>query len=243
MKKFLLLLFLFLISVTMLQAQFYIGPHLGFKSSGLKGAIKTTSQGQVNVGNIADAGSTGFTAGLTVGYQVIPAGLYTLDINLDASWTSFSYVEEAYNSLNGAGRFAANGLSGASSNVISIDVMPIHRFNFGSFILSPYAGLGFGLNLMLNSDLSQGPPSQARGSYTGTTEMKMGLVVFYGTLFNASRVIKPFIQFKHLIPFGSETEFTENFVSQQGGGSQSFIYAVSDVPGYFSIAAGVRFTF
>ncbi len=239
-----LTLLILLFSINTIFAQFYVGAYLGFKASGLKGTIKTSQGGQTQVGNVADAGSTGFNAGFTAGYQVIPAdvtgGLYKLDIDLDVSWASFNYFENGWNSVNGSGRYSAAGLSGGKTNVFSFDVMPIHRFNFNNFILSPFAGLGFGVNLLLTSDISTSPPSVS-GNLTGTSEMKMGLLVFYGTLFNVSSFIKPFIQFKHLIPFGSETQFTETLQISQGGGSQSYAAYISDVPGYFNLVAGVRF--
>ena len=80
MKKLLCVFSLIIISTVAVNAQFYIGPFVGFKASGLKGAFKLARNGQTQVGNVADGGSTGFNAGLTVGYQVIPpevaGGLY-----------------------------------------------------------------------------------------------------------------------------------------------------------------------
>ena len=100
------------------SAQFYVGPFLGFRSYGLKGAFKTTRQGGgTTVGNVVDAGKTGFNFGVTAGYQVFPpnfaGGWYKLDLNLDASFTSVAFYESAYNSANGAGKWAASGLSGS----------------------------------------------------------------------------------------------------------------------------------
>lgn len=225
-------------------AQFYIGPYVGFKASGLKGAGKTSVNGQVSVSPVADAGSTGFTAGATAGYQVIPpdvtGGLYKLDLALDISWASFNYFENGYNSVNGSGSFSADGLSGGKTNTISIDIMPINRFNIKNFILSPYAGIGLGINLLLNGDISI-TQNNTSATLTGHSDTQLGLLVFYGTLFNVSEKFKPFIQFIHLIPFGSETQFTDNLQIAQGGGSTNYVYSISDVPGYFSIVAGVRF--
>jgi hypothetical protein len=246
MKKLLTLLSIMIFSIT-LNAQFYLGPYVGFKTSGLKGAMKISENGQVQVGNVADAGSTGFNAGITVGYQVIPAdvtgGLYKLDIALDASWLSVSYLENGWNSISGSGNFTAIGLEGGKTNMFSFDLMPIHRFNFNNFILSPYVGLGFGVNLLLTSDITTGPPNFNTGTLAGTSEVKMGLLVFYGTVFNVSSVVKPFIQFKHVIPFGDETQLTDNWQSDQGGGSENLALSIADVPGYFNLAAGVRFSF
>lgn len=246
MKKFFTLSFLafsFLASTS--YAQFYIGAFGGLKSSGLKGAIKEATGGQVTVGSIADAGITSFSVGITTGYQVLPASvsdLYKLDVNLDASYSSFSYFEAGYNSVNGDGKFSAAGLSDGSTTVFSFDIMPIHRFNFSNFILSPFAGLGFGINLLMTSDTKIGPPSQT-GTLTGTSQMNLGLLVFYGTIFNASSTFKPYVQFKHLIPFGDQVEFTENYQAGGGGGSQSYVLSISDVPNYFNFVAGVRFVF
>lgn len=233
-----------LFSSNNLFAQFYIGPYVGFKASGLKGAGKVSVNGQVTVSPVADAGSTGFTAGVTTGYQVIPpnvtGGLYKLDLDLNVSWASFSYFENGYNSINGSGSFSADGLSGGTTNMIAIDIMPMHRFNFKNFILSPYAGLGFAINLLLNGDVSVSQ-NGVSGTFTGHSDTQVGLLVFYGTLFNVSNTIKPFIQFVHLVPFGSETQFTDNLSIAQGGGSENYVFSISDVPGYFSIVGGVRF--
>ena len=60
MKKFLSLLSIILISSTATHAQFYIGPYVGFKPSGLKGAWKGEQNGflgggvQNNSQSIAD---------------------------------------------------------------------------------------------------------------------------------------------------------------------------------------------
>lgn len=249
MKKSLLILCLssliFIFSFNDILAQFYIGPYVGFKASGLKGTLKLSSSGNVSTGNVADAGSTGLSAGITVGYQVLPPdvlnGWYKLDINIDASYSSFSYLENGYNSSEGAGKFSAVGFSNGGTMVISIDIMPIHRLNIPSFkLLSPFLGLGLGLNIMSTSDISVGPPNP-NGTLTGVGEFKAGLLIFYGTLFRFNNTIQPFIQFKHLVPFGSETQFTESYSSAQGGGSQSYALSVQDVPGYFNLVAGVRF--
>ena len=226
-------------------AQFYLGPYIGIKSSGLKGAIKLVQNGQVSTGNVADAGSTGLSAGVTVGYQVLPPdvlnGWYKLDLDIDASYSSFSYLENGWNSVAGAGNFSADGLSGGTTTIFSIDIMPIHRLNFPSFqLLSPFVGLGLGLNIMSTSDVTVGPPSQ-NGTITGVGDFKIGLLVFYGTVIRASHLIQPFIMFKHYIPFGSETQFTDSFQSSQGGGSESYQVSIQDVPGYFNLVAGVRF--
>lgn len=242
MKKSILILLLCFSSAASLNAQFYLGPHFGFKSSGLEGPSKTSINNRITVGSIVDAGSTNFTAGLTLGFQVIPpsaGSLYKLDINIDASWANFSYLENGWNNLFGEGAFTRNGESGGSTNVISLDLMPIHRFNFSNFILSPYLGAGFGLNIMLTSDYTD--PTRG-ATTTGNSEIKMGLLIFYGTLFNASRLIKPFIQFKHFIPFGDETKFTETLSTGQGT-VNNFVMSVMDDPGYFSITAGIRFNF
>lgn len=247
MKKFLTVILLSAVFIGTSYAQFFVGPFAGFKSSSLKGAVKLTENGQVQLLNVADAGATAFSAGLTVGYQVIPpgtaGGLYKLDVTIEASWSSFSFFENTWDDLNGSGSFTANGLDGGKTNMFSFGILPIHRFNFKGFILSPFAGLGFGLNLLSTSDITTGPPGFNPGTLTGTSEMKMGLLIFYGTIFKVSSTIQPFIQFEHLIPFGDETEFVESWESSQGQGSENLSITIADVPGYFSIAAGVRFSF
>jgi hypothetical protein len=247
MKKIVVSVFLIICFTSMTQAQFYIGPYVGFKASGLKGVLKLTSGGQVSTGNVADAGNTSFNVGLTVGYQVLPAsvldGLYKLDINIDASYSTFSYLEDGWNSSLGAGRWAASGLDGGGTTVISIDVVPLHRLNFVSFqLLSPFVGLGVGLNIMSTSDVDVGPPS-TNGVITGKGDFKIGLIVTYGTIIRASSMVQPYIQFKHLIPFGDETEFTDSYQAAGGGGSQSYALSIQDAPGYFCMVAGVRFCF
>lgn len=252
MKRSLLIfsisIFVIFFSFSDVFAQFYVGPYIGFVTSGLKGEGREAINGNIqNSNTISDGGSNSFTAGVTVGYQVIPSeitgGLYKLDLNLDASWASFSYFENGYNSANGAGSFSNDGLSGGGTTVISLDIMPIHRFHFKNFILSPFAGIGLGIDIMSTSDLTLGPPSTEFGTITGNSETKFGLLFFYGTLFNVSENFQPFIQFKHFVPFGSETTFTQSVQLSNGGGSGNLAYSIEDVPGYFTISAGVRFSF
>ncbi|TAK59816.1 MAG: hypothetical protein EPO24_07325 [Bacteroidetes bacterium] len=251
MKKYILIIPLLLaVTANLLYSQFYIGPHVGFKSSGLKGAYKLTTQGAgTQTGNVVDAGKTGFNFGLQTGYQVFPpefaGGWYKLDINLDASYSSFAYFEEAYNSQFGAGKFGADGLSGGSTMIISLDVMPIHRLTMPNFtLLSPYAGIGLGMNIMSTKDISVGPPNQP-GTLTGAGEFKIGLLVFYGCTIQASDMIQPYLQLKHYVPFGSDTKFTNEAQGQivAGGGTTKYETAIQDVPGYFGLSAGVRFVF
>jgi hypothetical protein len=117
--------------------------------------------------------------------------------------------------------------------------MPIHRLNFPKFhLLSPYAGLGLGLNIMSTKDITSGPPN-INGTLTGNGEFKIGLLVFYGTLIRISDVVEPYIQFKHLIPFGSETQFTQD-AQVAGGATDKEAFSIQDVPSYFNMTAGVR---
>jgi hypothetical protein len=226
------------------NAQFYASPTLGFRVSGLKGVLKLTTQQGTQTGNVVDAGKTGFTFGLSTGYQIFPknfaGGYYKLDLNLDISYTSLGYFEGAYNSQFGAGKFSADGLNGGSTTIFGIDIMPIHRLTFPSFkLLSPYAGLGFSLNMMSTKDITF-----QNGVLTGNGDFKAGLLVFYGCVLQATDLIAPYIQFKHMIPFGSETQLTQSVqVTAQGGGTSGYAYSVADVPGFFSITAGVRFNF
>jgi hypothetical protein len=231
------------------NAQFYSAANLGFRASGLKGAYKRTVQGGAQqTGNVVDAGKTGFTFGLSSGFQVFPSnfahGWYKLDLNLDLSYTSLGYYEAAFNSQFGAGQYAANGLSGGSTMIIGMDIMPMHRLTIPSFkLLSPYLGLGLSLNMMSTKDITVGPPSQT-GTLTGNGEFKMGLLVFYGVLLQATDMISPYLQFKHMLPFGSDMQFTQSYqTTGQGGGTVTFTDAIQDVPGFFSLTAGVRITF
>jgi hypothetical protein len=232
------------------NAQFYLNPNLGIRVSGLKGVFKLTTQGGgTQTGNVADAGKTGFTFGVGGGYQVFPknfaGGYYKLDVAFEASYTSLGYLEAGYNSQFGAGKFSADGLSGGSTMIIGMDIMPIHRLTIPSFkLLSPYAGLGFSLNLMNTKDVTVGPPSP-NGVLTGNGDFKLGLLVFYGCVLQATDMIAPYIQFKHMIPFGSDTQFTQSFqgTGGQAGGTQTYAVSIQDVPGFFSLTAGVRITF
>ena len=63
--------------------------------------------------------------------------------------------------------------------------------------------------------------------------MKMGLLISYGTVIRATDMIQPFVQVKHYVPFGSESQFTND--AQNGN------VIMKDVPGYFNISGGVRF--
>ena len=230
-------------------AQPYSGAFFGFKSSGLKGVFKQTTQEGTATGNVVDAGGTSITFGFSGGYQIFPndfaGGWYKLDLHLDASYAWYSYIENAYDKQVGDGRFSANGLSGGTTSIISLDIMPMHRLNFPKFkLLSPFIGLGLGLNIMTTGDITVNPPS-GNGTLTGVGDFKVGLLIFYGTLVRFNDFWQPYLQFKHMIPFGSETQFTESFQASggQGGGTIKYAWSVQDVPGFFSITAGVRFNF
>jgi len=242
MKKRLLfvLLFCFLLS-GVASAQFYIGPNFGFKAFGLKGATTIAQGGQITqLGNF-DAGKTVMTVGICTGVQVLPrdvaGGWYKLDLNLDVNYSSIGFAEKGYEYVNGTGSWSANGFSGGTTTNLAFDVMPIHRLNIPKFqLLSPFVGLGFGVNLFMTSDVSQTIQNNPQAfSIKGNSEMKMGLLVFYGTVLRASDLIQPYIQFKHYIPFGSETQLTSD--AQNGN------LIMKDVPGYFNISGGVRFNF
>ena len=231
------------------MAQPYAGAFFGFKSSGLEGVLKLTTQAGTATGNVVDAGSSSVTFGFSGGYQIFPKsftdGWYKLDLNLDASYAWYSYFENGYDKQNGSGKFGADGLSGGTTSIISLDIMPMHRLNFPKFkLLSPFIGLGLGLNIMTTSDITVGPPSP-NGTLTGVGDFQVGLLIFYGTLVRFNDVWQPYIQFKHMIPFGSETQFTESFqgTGGQGGGTTKYSFFIQDVPGFFSITAGVRFNF
>jgi hypothetical protein len=246
--KLLTLVALLFFAFEMASAQLYFGPFLGFNASGLKGTFKSTTQGGTTTGNVADGGSTAFTFGINAGYQIFPSnfagGWYKLDLNLDASYTTFPYLENAFNSNNGAGKFAAEGLSAGGTSIIALDIMPIHRLTFPKFkLLSPFIGIGLGLDIFNTHDVTVGPPI-GNGTLTGNSEFKLGLLVYYGVVIHATDLIQPYLQFKHMIPFGSVTQFTNTYnqTGGAGGGSQTVQWAVQDVPGHFALTAGVRFT-
>jgi hypothetical protein len=245
---FTLVLSLFAAQGAFAQKFWYSGAFLGFKSVGLEGAIRLTTAAGTFPGNTVDAGETGFTFGLNGGYQIFPKGFaggwYKLDLNLDASYTSVALFEAAYNGQFGGGKFGADGLSGGSTSILAFDIMPIHRAEFADFkLLSPYLGIGLGLNFMSTGDIDVGPPNTP-GKLSGNSEFKVGLLIFYGVVVRFSDVVQPFLQFKHMIPFGSETVFTDTYTaSVAGGGSTKYAFSIQDVPGYFSITAGARIVF
>ncbi len=229
-----------LVAVSVSSAQLYVGGSLGFKSFGAKGAVTQTIGGTVTPLGISDAGATGFTFGGLVGYQILPPnvakGVYKLDLQLEVGLSWASMVEAGYNFSAGPGQFTAQGFSGATTANISFDLMPIHRINIPDFkLISPMAGLGIGLNIFSTSDLKSGPPgSPTPTTAAGNSEFTVGLLIFYGAVFNVTPQLQPFIQFKHLIPFAS----TYTFVSDPTNGT----LAINDGIGYFNLSGGVRFS-
>jgi len=230
------------LSSSLSYSQFYVSPQVGFKSSGLKGVIKLTQPNSVNTGNVAEASKTGFVLGTGVGYTLLSGGIYTLDMNVDITYASIAYFEEGYNKGIGSGAFAANGLSGGSTTVLSFELLPLHKISIPSFsLLTPFAGVGLGFNYMSTGDIKVTPPS-GNGTLTGNSEFKVGLVLTYGAYLNLTSRIEPFVQFKHMIPFGSETVFTQDYQPTSGSSSKAE-YSIADAPGYFSLTAGCRFNF
>ncbi len=222
------------------QAQFYVGPYVGFKSFGLKGASYISVNGQNSATTNTDASKTAFNFGLSAGVQVFPnnfaGGWYKLDVGLDASYSSIPFFETSYNYINGSGRYSADGFSEGGTTNLSFDIMPIHRLNIPNFqLLSPFAGVGLGMNLFTTSDLTYSQANAQAQNVKGNSEFKLGLLIFYGTVLRASDMIQPYIIFRHYAPFGSESQFTND--SQNGN------IFIKDVPGYFSIAGGARFVF
>jgi len=241
--RFFNVLVLVLVLSSISFSQFYLGAGVGFKSSGLKGITKSVSNGQTNTGNtVEDAGNTGFNGTIYVGDQIMPVGIYKLDLNLEISYSNFNYVETGYNNTNGSGSFSGGGYSGGKTTVLSFDILPLHRIAIPGFkLISPFAGIGLGLNYLITSDVTIGPPNQ-NGTLTGSSELKMGLLITYGALIQVTNMIAPFIQFKHIIPFGSETQVFQGY-QPSGAASQSYSSFIEDVPGYFNLQAGCRITF
>lgn len=217
-------------------AQIYVAPYIGFKSFGLKGATTIAAGGQIQQLGIFDGGKTSFNVGAAVGYQFfkVPSGIYQLDMQVDVSYASANFIEAGYNYSQGSGKFSADGLSGGSTTNLAFDLMPVHRISIPGFsLLTPYAGLGLGLNYFSTADLSVGPPSNPTVmTVTGTSQFKVGLLVFYGASLNLTSMVQPFIQFKHYVPFGSEFQFTDD--ARNGN------FVIKDVPGYFNLAAGIK---
>jgi hypothetical protein len=226
------------LSVVLFQisfAQIHAGGFLGFKSYGLKGVGSSTSNGQRTLTPLADAGGTVFDFGGFGGYTAVNIGMYHLDLQFIASFASIGFFERGYNSINGAGSFTANSLTGAKSSMIEFDILGLNRFSFsGLKILEPYAGLGLAFNIMSTSGLTQSLPNTPVATYSGNSELKSGLIIAYGAILKVIPAFSPYLQFSHLIPFGSETQFTNDV---------KYTSIINDAPGYFSITAGVRFDF
>jgi hypothetical protein len=217
-------------------AQFSLAPYIGFKSYGLKGATTSAAGGQIQQLGIFDAGKTSFTFGAGLGRRLlkVPGGMYELDMQLDVSYASANFAEAGYNSSFGSGKYSADGNSGGSSSNLAFDLMPIHRITIPGFsLLTPYGGVGLGLNYFSTSNISVGPPSSPQTiAINGTSQFKIGLLIFYGADLNIVPVVHPFIQFKHYIPFGSEFQITDD--PKYGS------LVIKDVPGYFNLVAGIR---
>ncbi|MGD0337992.1 MAG: hypothetical protein ABSB78_04325 [Bacteroidota bacterium] len=215
------------------QAQFQAGAFLGFKSYGLKAAGTVTSGGNRQVTPVQDAGGTVFNFGGFGGYTAISEGVYNLDLQLKASYSSIGFLERGYNNIAGAGQFAAQGASGAGTSIFEFDLLGLNRFTFRKFkIIEPYAGIGMSFNIYSTSDLTVSPQGQQSITRTGNSEFKLGLIITYGTLIRVSPGIAPYIQFSHLLGFGSTTQLTND---------TQYTYIVNDVPGYFALSAGIRF--
>ena len=67
---------------------------------------------------------------------------------------------------------------------------------------------------------------------------KPDLLVFHGGTFRISEQITSYVQFKHTIPFDSETVLMDGATLDQVG-SVKFVQTVNDVPGYFTIKVGM----
>ena len=218
--------------VTSATAQFYVAPNIGFQSFGLNGATTSNVGGTINQLGVFDAGKSAFHFGAGVGYTLLPAGVYNLDVGLDFGYSSAGFVEEGNNSRFGAGTFAAQGYSGGTTTDLSFDLMSIHRINIPGFdLISPFAGVGLALNMFSTSDVTIGAPSATPPvTLTGVSQFKIGLAISYGASVKIA-MLSPFIQLKHYIPFSSEFQFTEG---------QTGTVVIQDSPGYFCISAGVR---
>ncbi len=219
-------------------AQFHVSGHAGLKSFGIKGASTQTQGGSVSQLGVADGGKTGFAFGGGVGYTVVSAGVYALDLGLEVDLAFANMFEAGYNSISGSGRYAADGYSGGSTTAIGIDIMPVHRINIPGFsLLSPFAGVGLGLNNFSTADATVGPPTaNPTSTVKGKGQFQIGLIVFYGTVIRLAGPIEPFVQLKHYIPFSSEFTFFEDPATVG-------TIVTKDAPGYFNLAAGVRLAF
>jgi hypothetical protein len=201
------------------SAQIQAGAFIGFKSIGLKNTAPPPT---------TDGGGTVFDFGGFGGYTVFGSGIYNLDLQASLSYSSIGFVERGYNSAYGAGKFSTNGYSGGTTSIIEVAILGLNRLSIPSMkVVEPYAGAGLSFNLLSTGDITyQG------GSVKGNSQLKLGLVIAYGAILHVTPLVTPFIQLKHLIPFGSETRLTDDPNGQ---------ITVNDVPGYFALSAGVRF--
>lgn len=102
--------------VTTATAQFYVAPNIGFKSFGLNGATTSNVGGTINQLGVYDAGKSAFHFGAGVGYTVLPAGLYNLDVGLDIGYSSAGFVEEGTNFQVRRGIVCSAGTFGRDDN-------------------------------------------------------------------------------------------------------------------------------
>lgn len=231
------LLVLSLLIVFPLQAQFYFGPMAGFKAYELSGAGQSVRDGDASTWNNFDGGKTVAAFGADIGYQAMPASdgsvQYLLDLNADLMYSSVGFLEQGYNNAAGYDMWSKDIRSGGATTNFAFEILPLHRLQFSEFkILSPYAGLGLGLNYFSTSDVItiEDPPTVTGGH----SEFKMGIVLGYGTLVCLSDNIQPFIQFKHYFPFGNSTQLLND---------SHATLTVNDVPRFFCITGGIRFNF
>jgi hypothetical protein len=210
-------------------AQIHAGAFLGFKSYSLN-AVTTLKGAWVSNGSTTspatDAGGTVFNFGGTAGYTSFTSGIYSLDLDLLASFSSISFFQRGYDKSNGTGAFAAAGLSGGTTSVFAFDLMGINRLTIPTFkLIEPYAGLGLGFNIYSTGDITvQGQTAK------GSSSMKLGMIIVYGANLHVTPLLTPYIRFSHLIPFGNETQLTDD---------PNLTVVVKDVPGYFGLTAGV----
>jgi len=226
------------------RGQIYISPQIGLKVYGLKGASTENSGGQVSQLGVSDAGGSAFSAGAGLGYELkFPTPIYRLDLEANLAWSSINFFENGYDNIGGSGSFTAAGLSGGTAEIFSLDLMPIHRFVIPDFFISPFAGVGLALNLFDNTNTTGSAPNYPAGTtFAGSSDFQLGLIFFYGAYLDVLPGLKPFIEFKHMLPFSGQYEMIHN-VSVPGEGSSSDVLTVQDAPGFFNLNAGVRFEF
>lgn len=227
---------------TMASAQFYMGPHIGFKAFGLEGILQNKSPDANNQiqtarsSNDARASKTTVDFGINLGYQIVKTSYYGFDLGLDTRLAWANFMEEAYNDVVGSGEYSARGFKGGKTMVLGVDLMPVNRMTFPKlYLLSPYLAVGPSVNIYRTGGIDEPQGNnQPVLKLSGKTSAKIGLHVTWGLDLRPTPHVWPYLQFKHMLGFGSEFNFSEDRRSA---------WLIEDAPGMWGMTGGVRFVF